>query len=164
VPRLPTIAGRTAAAAVTYNLGLCCHILGIDRKDDETLLDKAIRYYQTAYRLLDTTQIAGLREADARVSGLDKDNRDISLLSLIILNNMGHILQRRHEWGSVRQCLRVSHVSPGAELMMRVTRIVNNSANSTYLASTTVVPCVPIVLRAGLYPASDELRIHAASA
>jgi hypothetical protein len=186
------------AATAAFNLGLCWHILAIQgSRDNPVLLERALQYYLTTRQLLKMMQPS--MDVDERrasrfhiVADDPVDDDGFRFFSLVLANNMGHIFQLRHDWASVRRCLKELHrLLPGppgtAESLptMQVVAVLSveivNSAATTTISSaegntaarlgislrseeTEVVPCLPIALTAALHPSYQGLNIHAAAA
>lgn len=87
-------------AAMLYNMGLSCHLEGLQnaagvtggntRHDDERSLIKASGIYQMAVSIL---------------ANIGKDTGPAGLLYLAVLNNMGHLFARNFQQSDVQECL-----------------------------------------------------------
>jgi hypothetical protein len=170
----------SAVAAASFNLGLCWHALATQgSRDTPILLDRAVEYYQTARQLLVMQQRLDNAENISKLGFVADDPMDHGrlFLSLALLNNMGHIFQRRHDWTGVRRCLDELHSllpgrPDGAPPMMLVAVATSDSAGSSapwgirsrQPEAAIAVLCLPLALTMALHPSRRGLNVHAAAA
>lgn len=96
---LPVGTYRTIAASVVYNIALSYHLIGLQGAHRGSDFDKALKAYKAARDLLNAT-------GESQLSATN----DVNLLTLAIVNNMGHIHEQFYQLESAKDCLQELHM------------------------------------------------------